>query len=458
MSTGFTRRSLATGIGTAGLGMGGLAMLAPNALAQTPFTNFAFQATGEPTARTMPDRLSEIKNVLDFGADPTGVSDSWQAIQSAVNWTSGANRGTIFFPIGFYRLSAPITFNYNGPLSICFRGEGVGSVLNCNFSSGFALDRALALPSNQAQVIIEKLWINGAAGPAGGGIRVGSCNSVSVRDCHLGGTTNLTTEDSAGNSSQNILIENVIFPGGTNGLIMGGSGAVKGCDWTSCNVGARMYGNGWFMSGNRMERCDTACLLGLDSAGTPRGASGFAISGVTTEGNWTSMDFSGPCSGFYIGSFGCLGHDSSNAGVTPGIQGTQYGLIVRANMASNGVFNGVSAVGDLFDVAALDLETSTSRANLLFLACIFSKGSSGTGVDANLPTNAYTAQFQNCNLAPVWRYSQLPTVGSANTFEGDEFSISDANTNTWGATVTASGASGHVLVRNNGSNWTVVAK
>ena len=39
---------------------------------QIPFTSFAFAATGGPTKRTMPDRLAEVKNVLDFGADPTG--------------------------------------------------------------------------------------------------------------------------------------------------------------------------------------------------------------------------------------------------------------------------------------------------------------------------------------------------------------------------------------------------
>src|SRR5262249_15956614 len=98
MSTGFTRRSLATGIGTAGLGLGGLALRAPNALADTPFTTFAFPATGAPASRTMPDRLAEVHNVKDFGAVGSGAVDDWGAIQNAVNWTSGPNRGTIYFP------------------------------------------------------------------------------------------------------------------------------------------------------------------------------------------------------------------------------------------------------------------------------------------------------------------------------------------------------------------------
>jgi Pectate lyase superfamily protein len=464
MSTGFTRRSLATGIGTAGLGLGGLAILAPNASAQTPFTSFAFQATGEPTARTMPDRLAEIKNVRDFGAVGDGVTDDTTAIQNTVNWTTGANRGTIYFPAGTYNVTAPITFNYNGPLSICFRGDGAASYLTGTFAPGYILDRSLVSPSNQAQVVIEKLQIQNHSGTSGSGaIRVGSCISAVIRDIVVvNGFTCITTEDSPGNSSQNAFIQNVHFIGadqtGCNGLVMGGGGSVQGCDWIGCDFGARMYGNGWYMGGNRIERCNTAYLLGVDGAGTDRGASGFAICGGSTEGNWTGIDFSGTCSGFYIGSMSFLGHSSSNAGMIPNIQGTQYHLLIRPNKASSGIFMGLGGGGDLADVAGGSVGTSTNRANLLFLSCNISKGSSTApgAVDWILPNNAYTAQWQYCNVAPVWTFSQLPTIGSGNALEGDEFSIRDSNTASWGANAAGSG-SNSVLVRNNGSHYTVVA-
>src|SRR5262245_60730165 len=122
MGAQFTRRSLATGLGAASLGLSELSLLASGALADTPFTRFAFPATGTPTPRTMPERLAEIKNVKDFGATGNGVSDDTAAIQAALNWTPGPNRGTIYFPLGKYRVTAPITFNYDGDLSICFRG------------------------------------------------------------------------------------------------------------------------------------------------------------------------------------------------------------------------------------------------------------------------------------------------------------------------------------------------
>ena len=145
-----------------------------------------------------------------------------------------------------------------------------------------------------------------------GAIRVGSCNSVVIRNC-LG--ANITTEDSAGNSSQNIFLQNVIFAGG--GLVMGGSGVVEGCDWSDyLGVGAQMYGNGWVMFGNRFERGNTAYQIGLDSAGTDQGASGWAICGGSMEGNWTGMDLAGTCTGFYVAQSECRG-------TTPTIPGSR---------------------------------------------------------------------------------------------------------------------------------------
>lgn len=516
------------------LALGGFSTLAASpVLAATPFTTFAFQATGEPASRTMPDRLADIKNVLDFGADLTDGSDSTAAIQAAINWTSGANRGTIFFPTGSYKITSPLTLNYSGALSIRLKGEGNGTFLDGHFGStaGFIFDRALVSPSNQAQIVIENFtFSNNSTAAVAGSIRVGSSNSVAIRDCQLGGNIGITTEDSPGNSSQNILIEDCRFPTGT-GLIMGGPGAVLGCDFVGCNVGAQMYGNGWIMSGNRIERSNTAYLLGVDSASTDQGATGFAIMGSSMEGNWTGIDFSGTCSGFYLGSLGCLTHNASsensgagaltissytyNSGTglvtltmsatipevlitgiplfvqglnigalngtfnsvsasgttvtytgptgqagSPSLGGTlwlggQYAIRIRANKAANGLFSGVVAQSDSFDTAALSLGTSTNRANLLFVSCIFNKNTSTTGVNFSAPSNAFTGWFQNCNIAPIWTFSQLPSGG--NVFEGDEFSISDSTTNTWGATASGTG-SDHVLVRYNGSNWTVVAK
>jgi hypothetical protein len=45
-----------------------------------------------------------VANVIDYGADPTGVADSTAAIQAALD----SNIGTVFFPQGTYKTTAPI--------------------------------------------------------------------------------------------------------------------------------------------------------------------------------------------------------------------------------------------------------------------------------------------------------------------------------------------------------------
>jgi Pectate lyase superfamily protein len=462
MSTRFTRRSLATGIGTTGLGLGGLALLPPNASADMPFTSFAFPATGAPTARTMPDRLADIKNVLDFGADPTGSSDSQPAIQNAVNSLSGTGRGTIFFPEGTYTLHSPVTFNYNGNLSIHFLGaDGQGAYIQGNLA-GYLFDRSNVNSGSPNYTtggrVFEKLYFSNS-NTSGGCVRIGSTIGGAFRDCNFSGYVGITTEDSAGNSSQAILVENCTFvsPGTSTpqeNLIIGGSGAVLGCDWHDVDTAIRLYGNGLHMAGNRIEHANNAYLIGLDSSGTAQGASGFTIGG-STEGCTCAVDLGGSagavCTGFLINT-GANGHDKSNSGYPLFTQNSQYGFKVRPGSGSSGIFRSCTTTGAL-DVAGISIATSSNRTNMVFLNCTGAQGG-GSGVGWVLPTNACTAFFNNCNIQPVWKYSQLPTGG--NVFEGDEFSVSDINTATWGTTYTGGGAN-HGLVRWNGSHWTVVA-
>ena len=47
-------------------------------------------------------------NVLDYGADPTGATESHTAIQAAVN-AVGA-KGAIYIPDGTYKVTETITF------------------------------------------------------------------------------------------------------------------------------------------------------------------------------------------------------------------------------------------------------------------------------------------------------------------------------------------------------------
>lgn len=49
-----------------------------------------------------------VVNILDYGADPTGVSDSTAAIQAAID-SFASGRGTVWFPIGTFKVTSTIT-------------------------------------------------------------------------------------------------------------------------------------------------------------------------------------------------------------------------------------------------------------------------------------------------------------------------------------------------------------
>ena len=214
----FPRRSLLTG----GAAIAALAATRdPADAANVPFTTFGFKSTGSITARTQPDRLAEVKNVLDFGADPTGATDSQAAIQAAVNWTGGPDRGVIFFPLGFYSIGSPITYNYNGPLSICFQGEVQGSFIAASGSgfNGFLFDRnnvnsGFRQQYRKGKIIFDKLNLsNGdASSVTSGCVRVGSAIGVQFRDCDfLGQQPGVTAEESPGVSAEKFMVVNCHF-------------------------------------------------------------------------------------------------------------------------------------------------------------------------------------------------------------------------------------------------------
>lgn len=448
----------------AGLGASALPFMSAVALADQKFTTYPFPATGEPTSRTMPDRLAEIKNVLDFGADPTGGVDSSAAIQAAVNWTTSPNRGTIFFPQGSYKISNSITFNgvsINDNLSIRFLGVGGGSTL---FTSGLAansyiFDRHSASPNNTTGLrVFEGLQLQNG-NDSGGCIRIGSTNGAVIRDCRFSGFNCVTTEDAAGVSSQNIMFDNCTFVGtgtgtlGGSSVTIGGAGAAMSCDSRNNDTGWRIYGNGFNAFGCRNENVNTGFMVGVDSANTNQGASGFSFQSCSFEGDTTGIYLKGTCTGFFIGACGAQGHDAGNSGYPIGANATKYGLRIDADMAQGGVVQNYQT-SSVFDVAGVSIANATSRTNLVLLGVIANE-SGGAGVPWVLPTNAYTALFYQCNTQPIWTFLQLPSGG--NVLEGDEFNISDSNTATWGATVAGSGST-HGLVRWNGTNWTLVGK
>src|SRR5262249_737520 len=79
----------------------------------------------------------------------------------------------------------------------------------------------------------------------------------------------------------------------------------------------------------------------------------------------------------------------------------------------------------------------------------------GAGAQWSVPSQAGGVRWIACDINPTWTFSQLPTVGLN---KGDQYFITDANTSTLGAAVTAGRGTTNGYVVWNGSNWTLMSK
>lgn len=136
------------------------------------------------------------KNVIDFGADPTGVTDSAAAIQAAINAVATSGGGTIFFPSGNYKTNSGITLVSN----LTLQGE-TGTVLK---------------PSNSVP-----LWA----------YRGLSTNNVKVKDLTFEGTGTAYTDGNQQllniSSASNIEITGCTFKNARiSGVVIAGCGNV----------------------------------------------------------------------------------------------------------------------------------------------------------------------------------------------------------------------------------------
>jgi hypothetical protein len=171
------------------------------------------------------------------------------------------------------------------------------------------------------------------------------------------------------------------------------------------------------------------------------------------EGNWTFLEIAGTTTGLKAGPFVMLGHDSSNAGMTPGIQGTQYGIYIHADKLSASEIYGIS-FQQVFEQAAVYIEDYTTEANVVFTAVIAT--AQNGGIPWRISSTTASFKFNLCNIGGEsnspsgtrYTFAQLP----GSPLEGVIWDISDGSTGTIGNTVT-SGGSANCRIRWNGTNW-----
>lgn len=119
-------------------------------------------------------------NILWFGADPSGVSDSTTSIQGALNCLPPATGGEVLVPAGTYLVSAQLTT----PARVDLVGQGVSHVNNGPSAS--QIKKAATMTSavlwlSQNCSSIRGITFQGLAGNTGDGIQI-AASRVTLRD------------------------------------------------------------------------------------------------------------------------------------------------------------------------------------------------------------------------------------------------------------------------------------
>jgi hypothetical protein len=89
-------------------------------------------AAGSTTARSLANRFADVVNVKDFGADPTGVVDSYNSFNSAIVLLESNGGGVIYVPEGSYKISQTLIID-NSNIYINGAGFNYSKLI---FSSG----------------------------------------------------------------------------------------------------------------------------------------------------------------------------------------------------------------------------------------------------------------------------------------------------------------------------------
>jgi hypothetical protein len=440
MSMEFTKREL---IGRhalgAGIGVGALALLAQtqNAPAQTAFTSFAFPATGGSIARTMPDRLSEVKNVKDFGAVGDGVTDDTAAIQGAVN-ARGNMAGVIFFPPGNYLISSPITFIPTSEAAIVFQGVGVASTIVGSFN-----DYLLKINGNTG--VGECFYVQDLSlhnyGSSGGGVYFTGVIGAGVYRCKVqafhGVTQDVYTEQFSCRDSTFFTIPGT--PSGSWGVMTWGSGAVVDtCIFQGIDNCIRAAGGGFIFSNNRFEgNINTGMMLGMDASGNRQSVANCFVVSCTFEACSVGID----ALTFSASSIeNCQFNLTTNA---PGGIGS-YGIRIRAGSNYSIRNTGINQAGTNYSVAGLSIESQNLTAAI--------ENTSFPSLKISDPR--FSPIFINCGV-PEGRQPTTYANKPVNPVQGLQYVFTDSTSNSFGATVLGGGT--HIVVAVYGSDgaWRV---
>lgn len=312
--------------------------------------------------------------------------------------------------------------------------------------------------------VIEKLDIQNSdnTGPYSGCIRIANAIGGTCKDLTLNGYVNIQGDTGADNPLScslsltliNCIISTANAPAGSIGFKVGGNSSIIGCECTTRDCGIQMYGVANNVIGGRYEVNGTGlAFTGPTNFGIistqPFGQAEGLIAGASFESCSTAIDFM-QGSGVTIQNVHILAFN----GATPGGGNPSYGIRIRAGKSTFSTFIGVN-IGGVYAQGGMFIADDGSADFNTFINCQAS--STGVGPGWSMPTHASVATFINSNNpAPIYTFANLPSSPT----ESDAYMISDspiAASGNFAANVTVGGGSNQVLVRWNGSHWTIAS-
>jgi Pectate lyase superfamily protein len=269
--------------------------------ADTTFTNFSFAATGAPTARTMPDRLSDLINVKDWGAAGDGRDDH-VAIQAAIDYCISRGGGKVFFPPGRYALGTNNFLNVGSSsadagVELIGNGQILSTSIVGNYA-GFLVSKGTRTYDN-IQCLDGMSIINGDATVGSGALKVTGSN-VGIRNCYLQGMVLIdaslaqgcTIFNCGGKGNDPVGAANSTYPKSTKGVAfyLGNN-----CTAINCRVVGDFWivyavsGTGASLIGCSSETVTIGCRMGWSPSGEKE-AVGCTLQSFQTERCYTSVE------------------------------------------------------------------------------------------------------------------------------------------------------------------------
>jgi hypothetical protein len=250
------------------------------------------QALFTPTSTSQSRTLGHIIgghrgwNILDFGADPTGVADSVTAIEAAMQASASVCWGKIFIPVGNYKLSRAINLDLNngrfgGGTSTEYTGfyfEGEGTVPTNFFGTGSGSNLIAATNAYCFESLLSTsgtgnegnfMCFQGIGCQGYGGIHVYD-GTVIVRDCFFQCNRGIVNGRAFMSWFENLVFRQFGGPGGNNrdtaqvGLFAAGVGTLRNIDARQLNQGTAfaLGGGPWSLDSVHAEVSRVGFLLG----------------------------------------------------------------------------------------------------------------------------------------------------------------------------------------------------